>query len=342
MDDSSNQRGVTSVFRRIRVLLIAILGTVAVLVLVSQMGLQWQVSGHEQDIQTIALATRQATLSQQIAKAGNRLLVVTSGDGRKAVEEELRTALATFRQTHAGLQHGDVGLHLPGGNSLAIIRLFSTLESDFQGIVYAADQVLAHADHPGEFHQAVQKLNESETGFLPRMEAIVAQYKLEAQQRESTHRWFALVVAVAALGGMFVVARFVLLPLLAGLQKNLLQIEQTGKELDKLFMSNPIAQLIVDPASFAVVRANGRASILFGNDTEELNEKPLVSLFDSRLEANRSFLARLRGGEVFDGHEVLLVDAQQHAIAAFGSVRPVAFGNQRRYLVSLADKLGND
>jgi signal transduction histidine kinase len=125
---------------------------------------------------------------------------------------ELRVVVAQWQRTHVALQQGDPTLGLPGHNSPEVTRLFAQIAPDFNAMLDAATNLLLVIDSRPPVPLAstppltkaltpyVQKILAAEPGFVTGMDAIVAQYQSEADQRVSRLQlieWTVLAILLA-------------------------------------------------------------------------------------------------------------------------------------------------
>lgn len=313
------------------------LAVIAALTLLSQLSIHWLLASQQDDAHIVNIAGRQGMLSQRIAKTSFRLLSVGSTEARRSALEELRDALAAFQRAHVGLQQGSAELDLPGGNSLQVRQLFSSIESDYQAILASAGIVLTSSDRPGELFPAVQRLSTHEASFQFGMNEIVYQYDKEARRRVAYARWLHFGFGLLTVLALAFVARRILAPTVQRLQHDLHRHERHAAEADRIFSACPAALFQVDAGSLAIVRGNRKAEVLMGCPADNFVGHPFSAFFETTLETNRKFLQKLRSGEVFDEHEVLLTDARQNVVNGLASLRQLPHPHQRGYLVSITD-----
>ncbi|MBU1235535.1 MAG: type IV pili methyl-accepting chemotaxis transducer N-terminal domain-containing protein [Gammaproteobacteria bacterium] len=323
--------------KSLRVRVIGALVVIGVLILLSQVLLQWLLTGQQQAVHIVSVASQQRMLSQEIVKTGYRLIGVGSTEARHSALEELRMALAQFKRAHAGLQHGDEDLGLPGGNSPQIALLFATLDPEYQAMLDAGGAVLANVDRLAELHQAVQRLREHESAFLNGMGEIVSRYESEAGGSAGYARGLGLVFALVTLATLAFLARYVFLPVMVRLQRDARRHEGRENEMDKLFSVSPVALFLVEATSLVVERGNLKAEVLIGCSADDFTGRPLSTYFDARIEANKVLLQKIRTGGMFDELPVLMVDARQNAVDVLASMRRVTYLGMRHYLIAITD-----
>lgn len=340
MVDSPKKNSADYAAQGFRTRFIAALAIIGALTLLSQFAVQWLLASQQDDAHIVNIAGRQGMLCERIAKASYRLIGVGSTEARRSALDELREALDQFQRSHVGLQHGDSDQGLPGNNSAQIGHLFAGIESDYRAIVAAASIVLAASDRPGELYPAVQRLSVHEATFLLGMNEIVFQYDSEARRRVAYVRWLQFGFGLLTLLALVVVARNILVPTMLRLQHDMHRHERHAAEADRLFAAFPAALFMVDAGSLAIVRGNSKAEVLMGCPADNFVGQPFSAFFETTLDTNRKFLQKVRAGEVFDEHEVLLTDARQNVVNGLASLRLFAHSNQRNYLIGITDITG--
>lgn len=321
----------------VQIRVVGTLAVIGVLILLTLIVTQWLLSGQQQGAHVISVASQQRTLGQQIVTAAYRLIGVGTTEARENAIEELRTALARLQHAHAGLRNGNDEMDLPGGNSADVSLLFAQFEPAYIPFTNEAAKVLAAANTPGTLHQAVQRLSQHEAAFQDGMNEIVAGYESEFAGRIGYARWLGLALGLLTLAALGFAARKVVQPVMTSIHRNLDEHENREAEMDNMFSDGPVALLLVDATSLAVERGNRKAEALTGHSADELPGRPISSCFDTRLEANKVMIQKVRTGRAFDDLPAMLVDANHKAIDVLASMRPVTHAGLRRYLIALTD-----
>ncbi|MEM6655763.1 MAG: histidine kinase dimerization/phospho-acceptor domain-containing protein, partial [Planctomycetota bacterium] len=194
--------------RRLTLLYIFALSTVAVLSVGAQLLIQRQLHTGEGDSRVINFAGRQRMLSQRLAKSALRLKSVDA-DGRTESLAELKETVDLWTRTHDGLLQGDAELRLPGGNSPAVTELFAVIEPDYLAMAAAARTLLTGDAGSPPDREAIATIQRHENRFLTGMDEIVSQYVLEAEHR--VERLSRLELAILALTLLVLLAEGVLI-----------------------------------------------------------------------------------------------------------------------------------
>ena len=214
MDKASRQH---SPIRRLTILYICALSSIALLAILGQIGIQFAIQQQGSDALVINVAGRQRMLSQKISKAALIIEFTTDPAMRKAHVEELQQAVALWQSSQEDLQQGNAQLGLPGNNSDAVKQLFSVIEPNYRAMLEAAQSILSTASQEQPdvnqrlttIEPFVQTILDQESGFLVGMNQIVSQYQTEAEGRVTTLRTIELVLLgitliVLSLEGSFV------------------------------------------------------------------------------------------------------------------------------------------
>jgi hypothetical protein len=335
MIDTLSNSGADYATNRMQIRFIGALVVIGILAILSQIVLQWLLAGLRHDVHALTVVSQQGMLSQRIAKTGDRLLCVGSTEARQGAQEELRDALARFQRSHTELREGDESLGLSGAAGGEFSVPFADIELPYQMIASAAMTIQSSKDSQAELHQAVHRLTEHEAPFLRGMEAITLQYEKRVLRTLAYAQWLKFAFGLLTLAALALVAVRVFMPAIRQMQRDMHGHERHATEIETSFSVSPIPMFLVDAASLAIVRGNLAAETLVGRVSTEITEQPFSSLFESRLDANKRFLNKVRAGETFDAHQVLLIDARRNAVDALAWLRHLPGSDPRRYLIGI-------
>jgi len=227
MDKIPNKKSPT---RRLTILYICALGTVALLAILGQIVIQFSIQQQESDALVINIAGRQRMLSQKISKAALIIEYTTDSAVRKAHTGELRQAVALWESSQQGLQQGNAQQGLPGNNSDAVKNLFSVIEPNYQAMLSAANGILSVVDNGQSgvnqhvIEPFVQAILAQEAGFLVGMNQIVSQYQTEAEARVATLRTTELILCGITLTVLLLEGSFVFRPTAYRLNQTIAEI----------------------------------------------------------------------------------------------------------------------
>ena len=228
MDKVPNKQSPT---RRLTILYICALSTVALLAILGQIVIQTAIQQQGSDALVINIAGRQRMLSQKISKAALIIEYTTDSAVRKAHTEELRQAVALWESSQQGLQQGNAQQGLPGNNSDAVKNLFSVIEPNYQAMLSAASGLLSVVDKEqsgvnqhSTLDPFVQAILAQEAGFLVGMNQIVSQYQTEAEARVATLRTTELILCGITLTVLLLEGSFVFRPTAYKLNQTIAEI----------------------------------------------------------------------------------------------------------------------
>jgi diguanylate cyclase (GGDEF)-like protein/PAS domain S-box-containing protein len=322
---------------RLQVRYIVALALIAVLTLISQWVIQVSLANQEYDSRIVNIAGRQRMLSQKITKTCYHMLGLGSAETRRGAREQLQEALALWQRSHVALQHGDAELGLPGDNSPRITELFGTIESDYQIMVDSAKTILTTADAASELPQAVRRLSEHEAPFLRGMDEIVFRYDSEAKRKVRNARYLEVGLGALTLLVLVLEARLIFAPAVRRLRHDMRRHEQHEEDMETLFSTSPNAMFLIDAGSLAIVRGNRKAEALMGCSNEDFIDRPFSAFLDTKHEANKAFLQKIRSDEALDEYEVLLIDANRSVVEALASSCRVAYSNHSSYVIGVTN-----
>jgi diguanylate cyclase (GGDEF)-like protein/PAS domain S-box-containing protein len=322
---------------RFRLRYVIALALIATLTLISQWVIQLSMADEEHDSRVVNIAGRQRMLSQKITKTCYYLLGAGTTEARRAAREQLQEALALWRRSHSGLQHGDQELGLPGTNSPQVTELFRAIEPDYQAMVMAASSVLAAPDGTDEIQQAVRRLGEHEGAFLRGMDAIVFRYDSEAKEKVDFARHLELGLGALTLLVLILEARLIFAPAVRRLRHDMHRHEHHKEDLERLFAASPTAMFLMDETSLVIIRGNSKAEALMGCSADGFLGRPISDFLDTQHEANRAFLEKVHTGDILNEYEVLLIDARRSIVEALASSCRISYSNRRSYVIGITD-----
>ncbi|WP_299551175.1 ATP-binding protein [Seonamhaeicola sp.] len=177
-----------STFERLRRLYIIALSAIALSVIVSQILIRKHLKDQESDSGVINVAGRQRMLSQKLTKEILSLSTEDNYSERIVIKDNLKHTLSVWVQSHNALQKGNDSLGLPGSNSKIVSGMFDAMNPAFNTIKSASETIIEQIEHspdvPTEiFAKEIEKVKLNEGGFLQKMDGIVNQYDLEAEEK---------------------------------------------------------------------------------------------------------------------------------------------------------------
>jgi len=220
------------------------LSLVAILSLVGQFLVQYHIYSQRNDGWIINMAGRQRMLSQRLIKDCLALVTVTDEATRKRYFEQLLDSIQAWRKAQ-------LTLRLQPGNSLATNELFAEIEPAHQAMLAAAEKIAEQARELssgsiGSNNREILTLLKNDPVFLPGMEAIVARYTEEYEQRVAYLRTVEIALLVVTLVTLALEARFIFRPATHIIKKAMGELLTTQETLE-----NALSDLDVKNADLA-------------------------------------------------------------------------------------------
>lgn len=221
---------------------------IACLVLLSQFVVQRAIKRQATDAPVLKLAGQQETLAQKLCKDSLELSVATLPEKITEKLAQIRIGLEALQRVHAGLQHGDTGLELPGQNSPRITALFASIDPSFQAMTQATEKVLdairnVPMTKPERFRVSwnTTKLATNSETFARGMQQIVAAYEMEAKARITAMQRLELALMSITLVALLVEAVLVFKPATQTIRRQMGDLEQQAVDLRKARQAAEVA-----------------------------------------------------------------------------------------------------
>lgn len=295
---------IASVLRKRYVLALSI---IALLVLLSQLIIQFNIYLESTDSTVINIAGRQRMLSQRINKCTFGLSLAKDEEERTYYLEELKESVALWEQSQKGLLYGDEKSALPGRNSAAVRSLFSQLDPIYEKILVAAKEIIAEADkNQGNISEKLDIIKDNEQSFLKLMDTIVFQYNKEANNKIFVIRLTEVILMIITFVVLSLEARLIFMPAERSLEKTFKEIRDYNDNIRKLFEIAPAGLFLLRLPDLKVLQMNTLAE----NFTDPSNNKDerdsLLTYFKSNLENDCDLIGKITGGETFADEEAVL------------------------------------
>jgi nitrate/nitrite-specific signal transduction histidine kinase len=240
--------------RRLTLLYITALSTVALLSIIGQIVIQSALQQQSSDALVINLAGRQRMLSQRLSKAALALEVFPDTQERRQNASELQAAVVLWQRSQQGLQYGDAALGLPGRNSRAIKQLFGKIEPEYRAMLQASNTLHSLIRNEGAQASAVSNaallppirvILAAQAGFLTGMDAIVTQYQLEAEEHIARLKWIEFVLLALTLLVLLLEGLFIFRPAVGQLRQTLLDLVQANARATRAEVTRKRAERIL-------------------------------------------------------------------------------------------------
>jgi nitrate/nitrite-specific signal transduction histidine kinase len=237
--------------RRLSMLYITALSTVALLAILGQIVIQTALQQQSSDALVINIAGRQRMLSQRLSKAALALDVFA--DERQQNADELRYVVVLWQSSQEGLQLGDAKLGLPGHNSQSVKRLFAQIEPEYESMLRASYALLALIK-PGKgsgkvsataFLPFIQEILAAQSGFLTGMDMIVTQYEREAEEHVAHLRLIEFVLLSLTLLVLLLEGLFIFRPAVRRLRQSFTDLLQANERAMRAEVTRKRAERIL-------------------------------------------------------------------------------------------------
>ena len=237
----STQPRTASLIKRLTILYMSALGSIAVLTIFGQLVVQSAIIQLEGDSRIVNIAGRQRMLSQRLTRLSLELahaMILPQSDASMQTQliARLRTDLETWIQNHRGLQNGSEALQLPGKNSQSVQSLFNELTPHFEALraSFESEMVRFSSDQPEELETAIRsKISFHSDAFLVGMDKIVTLLEQEARDRVNRLRWIETALLMATISVLICEGIFVFSPAVASLSRSLTTLQCTSVELER-------------------------------------------------------------------------------------------------------------
>ncbi|WP_187388229.1 sensor histidine kinase [Seonamhaeicola marinus] len=226
-------------FERLRRLYIIALSTIALSVIVSQILIRNHLKNQENDSGVINVAGRQRMLSQKLTKEILALSTEHDLSKQNEVKDRLKQTLLLWETSHRALQNGNDSLGLPGNNSKVVSAMFNDLNPTFNAIKLASENIIFQIEAGTstsieKFSKEIASVKKNEGDFLVKMDAIVNQYDLEAEEKVEWLRKLELFLMIFTLLLLFAEFLFIFWPTAKTVKNSiseLISAEKIAKEM---------------------------------------------------------------------------------------------------------------
>ena len=198
--------------------------TVIALIIGNQIFAHFLLQSSEQDANVINLAGRQRMLSQEIALEAHKAVKDFSRYDIVKKETELWVSI------HEALKYGDETLAIPYHNSTRLSELFSDIDHH----VEVMEHLVNVAENEAELAIFVDMIATEAAQFLPKMDAIVNQLQIEAEERHARLELFEILMttlSVLILGAEFI---FIFRPVIDELGYQNKRLQKLNLDKDRL------------------------------------------------------------------------------------------------------------
>jgi two-component system sensor histidine kinase DegS len=178
-------------FKKLRRLYLFALLTIAIMVALSQILIQYNLKRQLSDSRIINISGKQRMLSQKLTKEVLILNFITDTTKKNKEIIRINETLSLWKSTHYNLEKGNDSLGFPKEKSTNLSQLFTSIKPNFESIVNATAQFLENNKlhkNQKENQKLVQTILENEGTFLLKMNQIVSEYDKEALDKVTLQR----------------------------------------------------------------------------------------------------------------------------------------------------------
>jgi signal transduction histidine kinase len=211
------------------------LGAIAMTIILSQVLVQKFISEQKNDSRVVNLSGKQRMLSQRMAKCALLLVAGSDSEKRRQRLNELDMALSEWKKVHYGLQNGHDALRITGRNSQRIEELFAQIDTPYQEMVDAAENILHQLGQnlqlpPDSIRREVDAIITHQEEFLQGMDLIVFQYDEEARTKVLNLKNISFFLMVISLGVILFEIFFVFFPSARSIRKTVKKLSDSQKK----------------------------------------------------------------------------------------------------------------
>lgn len=278
MNDMIEER--KKVIKLIRNRYILAISIIALMLILSQIIVQYNISSEEDKASVINIAGRQRMLSQRINKTV--LGLYSSEDYKDKVNylNELTLSLQLWEDSHNALLVGDAKMKLFGNNSQVIQFMFQSIKPQFLNILEAAKTVKElslNGAKPEEIRPYLNIIKENEVDFLKGMDLIVFQYNKEADEKVAILKKVEMSLLGIALITLLLEILFIFRPTTVTVAQAIDNLEKSYQNIKNIFQIAPTPLILFSEKEFKILRVNTAAKDFFLKDGKKVEMKKFLA-----------------------------------------------------------------
>ena len=314
---------------------------IASLVILSQLIIQFVISGQESDSRVINIAGRQRMLSQRINKAVFGLYLAEDEKSKNAYFNELTFSVDLWKKSHIGLQNGDSQLGLPDENSKVVRQLFASIEHSHQTILKASYDIISIVEKGNytkqDLYPKIQQIKENEAVFLKGMDTIVFQYDYESKGKINFIKHMELALLFITLFVLLMELIFIFRPAKNEINKAFAEIQGSYENLLNLFETSPAPMFLIDEESLNIMQLNNLAEeILWVKSDNPINLR-LDSILKNSPGNKSNIIEKIKNNRKTSNEEALLRTYGKKNIVILISSSKINFYGKAAILLCLSD-----
>ena len=278
MNDMMKER--KKVIKLIRNRYILAISIIALMLVLSQIIVQYNISSEEDKTSVINIAGRQRMLSQRINKTV--LGLYSSEDYKDKVNylNELTLSLQLWEDSHNALLVGDAKMKLFGNNNQVIQFMFQSIKPQFLNILEAAKTVkelCLNGAKPEEIRPYLNIIKENEVDFLKGMDQIVFQYNKEADEKVVIFKKVEMSLLGIALITLLLEILFIFRPTTVTVAQAIDNLEKSYQDIKNIFQFAPTPLILFSEKEFKILRVNTAAKDFFQKDGKKVEMKKFLA-----------------------------------------------------------------
>ncbi len=226
-------------FDKLSRLYIIALSAIALSVIISQILIRKHLNAQQSDSTVINVAGRQRMLSQKLTKEVLLISIENNLEERLKLKKDLKKTFQLWESSHYALQEGSDSLDLPGNNSDVILGMFKDINMSFNALNKASFSIIKKIETDSTvptlaFTDELKSIQQNEGVFLLKMDQIVNQFDLEAEEKVGWLRnleTFLMAITLLLLLGEFL---FIFWPAAKTVKNSLSELLEAEKRAKKM------------------------------------------------------------------------------------------------------------
>ncbi|GEM_PF-1179438 len=250
----------------------------------------------QNDIRSVSLARKEATLSQEISKSALSMEFANTEAKFNSLKKNIEDASKELEQIHAALQTRDGSLGLDQTpNTVEVDELFNGIKTYYQAIITAADNLVNLSWTDDErtklvtIRTSINSILNTETQFMNYIDRIVAEYEAQFQAHETGLGTYEFLLIGGLIGILLLQGFLIFRPAVNLANKNFLSANaafQRLKKSEREIRRATEKQLEINENLILTQRAVKRK-----NRQLQESEKELLKRTEEQIKANERLIA---------------------------------------------------
>lgn len=329
-----------SISRIIRNRYILALSIIIVLLILSQIIIQYNIYNQSYDSRIVNISGRQRMLSQKISKDAYGIFISSDEKTRDRYIKELSESIDLWKKSNLDLRNGNLDEGLPGNNSEKIKKLFLEIEDTHQKMLDASYRIVNMVQSGNyskeELMNEINIIEDYEPLFLKGMDSIVFQYDFEAKEKIDFIKKIELSLLILTFIIIIFEVLFIFIPAEKNVSKAFMQLEESQENLQKLFETAPAAMLLISEENFSVILKNKYAEEMIGESAFGINSLRLDKIFDCDKNNYSDLVNKIKFNNKIENYELIIKVREKNKIILISSIK-IHFNNEAAIILCLAD-----